>query len=45
MPRLKNAEGVTVSVDEATAALLGSEWVAADSEPKRAPGRPKKTDN
>lgn len=45
MPRLKNAEGVTVSVDDATAVLLGSEWVDADSSAKRAPGRPKKSDD
>lgn len=44
MPRLKNTEGVTVSVSDETAALLGSEWVSADAEPKRSPGRPKKSD-
>lgn len=40
MPRLTNGT-VVVSVDDATAALLGSEWVPADQEPKRATRDPR----
>ena len=45
MPRLRNTDGVVVSVSDETVALLGSEWVPADGEPKRSPGRPKKSDD
>jgi hypothetical protein len=45
MPRLTNVGGITVSVSDETAALLGSEWVSADAEPKRSPGRPKKSED
>jgi hypothetical protein len=44
MPVLKNTDGVVVSVSDETAALLGSEWVSGEVEPKRSPGRPKKSD-
>ena len=47
MPRLRNElTGAVMSVSEATAANLGSEWVAADQdkpEPKRS-GRTQKND-
>lgn len=40
MPRLTNGT-VVVSVDDATAALLGSEWVPVGQEPKRASSEPR----
>jgi hypothetical protein len=50
MPRLRNeVTGAVMSVQESTAARLGSEWVSADSQPepdapKKRGGRPRKTD-
>ena len=53
MPRLRNElTGAVMSVSESTAALLGSQWVAADEQdaeakeaPKRRGGRPAKADS
>jgi len=47
MPRLRNEFGSVVNVDDVTAARLGQGWVPADKtdEPKRSPGRPKKSDD
>lgn len=44
--RLRNAAGVIVNVDEATAEILGSDWVDADTAPAETAkrGRPKKVD-
>lgn len=52
MPRLRNeVTGAVMSVEDSTAALLGSEWVPADQQkpepaeaPKRRGGRPRNSD-
>lgn len=45
MARLTNVNtGVVVNVPDAKAGRLNSDWVSADAEPKRGPGRPKKAD-
>lgn len=49
MPRLRNElTGAVMSVEDSTAALLGSEWVSADKPeaddaPKARSARPRKT--
>jgi len=45
--RLRNTDGIVVNVSDDTADRLGPEWVDADApveEPKRGPGRPKKSE-
>lgn len=45
MARLTNAvTGVTVNVSDEKVARLGAGWESADAEPKRGPGRPKKSE-
>lgn len=46
MPILVNEGGVVVSVSDETATRLGPDWELVEAEqPKRTPGRPKKTEN
>lgn len=45
MSRFRNEQtGVVVSVADEKDARFGEGWVSADAEPKRGPGRPKKSD-
>lgn len=45
MGRFRSLEtGVVVSVDDSKDDRFTSGWESADSEPKRSPGRPKKSD-
>jgi hypothetical protein len=44
--RFKNlTTGVVVSVDDSKDARFDNGWEPADAEPKRAPGRPKKSED
>jgi hypothetical protein len=45
MSRFKNTStGVVVSVDDSKDDRFSDGWESADAEPKRAPGRPKKSE-